>query len=164
MPFIPVGRASAIAAVGLLLAACGGSSQSAAIPTAASSVRQIGQHGKSWMLREAKSDNLLYLTFGCGGSCIVSYPTGKLVGTLSGVGDGAPCVDSIGNVYIPQQSQLQEYAHGGITPIATFNAGGFIGGCSVDATTGSVAVVYVNNGPTVAVFPKGKCQSRYLLG
>lgn len=120
-----------------------------------SAIALHADRGKSWMLPGTSSENLLYLTFGCGGTCVVSYPDGKLVGTLSGVGDAAPCADGNGNIYIPQQAQLQEYAHGGTTPIATFRAGGLIDGCSVDGTTGNVAVVYVNGGPTVAVFQNG---------
>ena len=36
--------------------------------------------GKSWMLPEAKNEDLIYATSGCGGVCMLSYPAGKLVG------------------------------------------------------------------------------------
>jgi hypothetical protein len=145
-------------AAAAMLAGCRGSQTPigalGAIPKA-SAFATHAERGKSWMKVHASNANLLYLTSGCGGTCVVSYPDGSLAGTIYGVGDAAPCADANGNVYIPQRAQLFEYAHGGTTPIATFNAQGFIAGCSVDVTTGNIAVVYVNNGPTVAVFPSG---------
>jgi hypothetical protein len=115
-------RALSICAVAALLAGCG-SRPPIGAPGAMPQAAAIAAHadrGKSWMLPGTSSENLPYLTFGCGGTCVVSYPDGKLVGTLSGVGDAGPCADGNGNIYIPQQAQLQEYAHGGTTPLATF--------------------------------------------
>ena len=97
----PLGRASPIAAVGLLLAGCGGSSQSqATIPLASSSVRQTGQHDKSWMLPEAKSKDLLYVARNSPGEISVyTYPKGKPVGAITGISGGQSgiCSDIMGN-------------------------------------------------------------------
>jgi hypothetical protein len=100
MTLFPLGRASAIGVAILLLAGCGGSSQSAGtIPQGSSAVRETVQHGKSWMLPEAKGEDLIYAVGGCGGSCIISYPKGKFVGAISGYwGNGlsADCSDDNG--------------------------------------------------------------------
>ncbi|HEY6485630.1 MAG TPA: hypothetical protein VIX83_04515 [Candidatus Cybelea sp.] len=149
MTLSSLGRASAIGVAISLLAGCGGSSQGqSSIPSTPSAIRQATHNGKSWIKPGSSSADLLYITGGCEGTCVVSYPGGTLVGSI-GFGDTAPCADSRGNVYIPQQSQVQEYPHGGTTPIATFSAGHFINGCSVDPTTGNLAVV---GGATVTVF------------
>jgi hypothetical protein len=136
----------AFAGCGSQVAPTGGAPQA---PTTAA-------HGKSWMLPEAKNEDLIYATGGCGGTCILSYPDGKLVGTLD-VGDAGVCADSAGNVFIANETNLFEYAHGGTSPIATLSvSGGVIGGCSVDATTGGIAAtVEQSNNYNVAVFPNG---------
>ncbi|MGA8796317.1 MAG: hypothetical protein WB526_04520 [Candidatus Cybelea sp.] len=57
--------------------------------------------GKSWMLAEAKHEDLLYASVtGCGGTCVYSYPNGKLVGTLD-VDGGLLCSDGSGDVFVP---------------------------------------------------------------
>jgi hypothetical protein len=70
--------------------------------------------------------------------------TGKLALTfdISGTPQGE-CVDVKGDVYIvdSQASDILEYAYGGKTPIATYpDAGASPYGCSVDPTTGDLAV------------------------
>ena len=96
---------------------------------------------------------LIYAVNGCGGTCVLSYPDGKLVGELTGVQGLAACSDSKGNVFISEQSDVVEYAHGGTSPIATYNtAYNPPSGCSVDPESGDLAVV---NGGYVAVFPAG---------
>jgi hypothetical protein len=106
------------------------------------------------MLPEASKDNLLYLSGGCGGTCVVSFPEGTLMGSLN-VGGAGACADASGNVYIASQAQLLEYAHGGTAPVATFNvSSGEVIACSVDNATGNVAVVtFESQGFNVAIFP-----------
>lgn len=70
-------------------------------------------------LRHGTSGDLIYATGACGGTCILSYPQGALVGSLN-VGDAGTCADKTGNVFIANQNSLFEYAHGGSTPIKTF--------------------------------------------
>jgi hypothetical protein len=92
------GYAGLVVAI-FLIAGCGSLGPQATIPRAASpALRQVGQHSKSWMLPEAKSKDLLYLSDNTGDQVYVfSYPSDKLVGTLTGFGSpvGA-CVDKRG--------------------------------------------------------------------
>src|SRR5262249_50697935 len=111
-------------------------------------------HGKSWMLPDAGKQWLLYVSDGSSGTVdVYNYRVraGKLYGQITGF--SAPygqCVDKSGNVYIADlgSSKIYEFAHGGTTPIATATDDyGFPIGCSVDPTTGNVAVSNFN-GPS----------------
>ena len=90
-----------------LLAGCGGSQPPIGAPGAMPQTSAIATHadrGKSWMLPEAKGEDLIYAVGGCGGTCILSYPGGKVVGAITGYDGGAyesaDCSDAKGNVYI----------------------------------------------------------------
>jgi hypothetical protein len=140
-----------------ILAGCG---RSQGAPTGAMpQALAPATHGKSWMKPEAKRDGLIYATGGCLGTCVFSYPESKLVGTLD-VGFGGSysssgdCTDGNGNIFISNNDNVFEYAHGGTTPIATLDLPGSNAiGCSVDPTTGNLAVVFSGNGKNVAIFP-----------
>lgn len=131
-------------AVALFLAACGGNS----VPQSLGNQGVVAQaHSRSWMLPEAKHDDLLYVTdngvLDDGMVHVFSYPAGKEVGTI-GVG-GNPegeCVDKAGDVWITRFSftSVVEYAHGGgqIGSVSTYP--NFPWGCAVDPTTGNLAV------------------------
>ena len=58
------------------------------------------------------------------------------------------CVDKKGDVWVVNNSSasLVEYKHGGKTPIATLYGISFPIGCSVDPTTGDLAVANYGNG------------------
>ena len=152
---------SGICAAAALLAACGGSQPPIGAPGAMPQTRAIAAHaerGGSWMRREAKSGALLYATGGCSGTCVLSYPAGKVVGSLATSGQSV-CTDSSGNVFITQSSQVVEYAHGGTSPIATLSLpGGDATGCSVDRTTGNLAVVFFGSEGNVAIFAGARGQ------
>ena len=143
-----------------LLSGCGASQPpSVASPSATLQGRAIATrsaHRGSWMLPEATQGDLIYATGACGGTCILSYPDGTLVGSLN-VGDGGACSDTSGNVYIASENSLFEFAHGGDSPVKTFTvSGGVIDACSVDPTTGNVAVAVGQlHDYDVAVFPSG---------
>jgi len=99
------------------------------------------------------SGALVYAAGGCGGTCVLSYATGQLVASLPTPGDGI-CSDSNGNVFISNNNEVVEYAHGGTEPIATLSLPGTdAAGCSVDPTTGNLAVVFINAEDDIAVFP-----------
>jgi hypothetical protein len=142
-----------------MLAGCGGSqppmSAPGAMPQTYARATQADR-AKSWMLPEAKGEDLVYVTGGCGGTCVVSYPAGKIVGSLNvgyGLNSGV-CSDSQGNVYVADDTEVIEYAHGGTTQIGTFDlpgSGGSAAGCSVDPTTGKLAVMFGG----VAIFTPG---------
>jgi hypothetical protein len=142
--------ALAIGAAAALLTGCGGSTS----PFSPSSIQPnaIGRslasgHSRSWMSPAAKvAKQLLYvsnLNNSQGTINVYSYSKEQLVGQLSGIdGPVGMCVDSSGDVFIPQRfsGSVYEYAHGGTTPIATLNDGYESGTCSIDPTTGNLAV------------------------
>jgi hypothetical protein len=105
------------------------------------------------------SGALIYATGGCGGTCVLSYPQGKVVGALSTSASGV-CADSSGNIFIPEYNQVLEYAHGGTSPIATLSLpGNNSRGCAVDPTTGNLAVVvYGTSVSAVAIFSGARGQ------
>jgi len=100
---------------------------------------------------------------------VYTYPQGKHAGKLTGFfGPQGECSDSNGDVFIVTITSLSEhsttvyeYAHGGSTPIATLSEPGEGYGCSIDPTTGNLAVanLYDETNPygpdygDVAVFP-----------
>jgi hypothetical protein len=134
-------RAGALA---FLLAGCGGYPAPVA-PVAASHAREAAARVAS-----DSSGDLLYVAepdqdF----AYLYSYPKGRLVRRITSGISGAlgMCTDAAGNVYITNTltSAVVEYAHGAASPLATFyenpGKGGQPNGCSVDPTTGSLAVV-----------------------
>ncbi|MGB7016674.1 MAG: hypothetical protein WBD69_12090, partial [Candidatus Cybelea sp.] len=95
-----------------MLAGCGGSQTPTGAPGATPQASAIATHadrGKSWMLPGASRAALLYAPVGCGGTCVISYPDLKLVGSLSTPGDGI-CSDSQGNIFLPSGATVTEYA------------------------------------------------------
>jgi len=132
----------------LALAACGPSTQgrgTALVPWSAAPAGG-GTHGKSWMLPEAKSKNLIYLV--AGSSVLVYSYAGKRVGDLEPFNSPGLCSDPQGDVWITNEDQISEYAHGGTTPIAEltppppFQAIS----CAVDPTTNDLAVTLDHSG------------------
>ncbi len=131
-----------------LLAGCGGSQPPIGAPSAMPQSRAIAQRagrGGSWMLPEAKGEDLLYAGNKISRVNVFSYPAGKLVGTLSESAYSF-CSDKNGNIFVVQplgsQSEILEYAHGGAEPIQTlYDANAVAVACSVDPTTGNLAVI-----------------------
>jgi hypothetical protein len=112
-----------------LLASCSGSQPSISAPTAMSQVHAIASASdrvKSWMLPEAKNNDLLYVSDPDSPSVVYvySFPRGRQVGELSGFASGySPwglCTDKTGDVFVttvhtsssPYDSLIYEYAHG----------------------------------------------------
>jgi len=127
----------------------------------------------SWMDRDAASRaSLLYVTDAADGDVyVLSLPTGKLVGKLTGfnqpLGD---CTDKQGDVFIAdsQGANVREFKHGAKQPFNVLNDSGYYPlGCSVDPTTGNVAVTNIignaNGLPpgNVAVYRKAKGSPKY---
>jgi hypothetical protein len=98
--------------------------------------------------REAvQGRNLLYAsTLGDKPVYVYTFPGGKMIGLLNGpIGPRGMCVDRSSDIFTPFiyiPGGVYEFAHGGGTPIAYL---GFPydgeNGCSVDPTTGDLAVV-----------------------
>ena len=150
-----------------MLAGCGGSQPPIGAPDGMPQTSAIATHadrGTSWMLPEAKSEDLLYVTdsgygsFGDGGSVSVfSYPHGGVVGDLTAFSSpNGACVDKAGNVFISDinEREIFEYAHGGSQPIRTLGDAQQPNGCSVDPRTGNLAVANIDG--SVAIYRKGK--------
>jgi DNA-binding beta-propeller fold protein YncE len=166
-----------ICAAVAMLAGCSGS-QSAISPMATvQNVRTHADRGRSWMAPGAKSGGLLYVSDqgGARGKMdvyVFSYPHGTLVGTLTGFDEpSGECSDKAGNVFIVNAfgQDILEYAHGGTSPIHTFDdANEYPSGCSVDPTTGNLAVTNYCEGTiscagpgSVSFFASGKKPKQY---
>jgi hypothetical protein len=132
-----------------MLAGCGGSQP--LIGARGATPQTLATHadrGKSWMLPETKSGDLLYVSsFYSGNVYVYSYPQRKLVGTLTGfISPAGECSDSAGDVFITAYSNISgngstiyEYAHGGTSPVATLSDSGDAWGCAIDPATGNLA-------------------------
>lgn len=124
----------------------------------------------SWMLPEAKNEELLYVAnYYTNVVRVYSYPAGKLVGSLTTdiyVPDGV-CVDKQNDVWIVNNAeasggaQVVEYKHGGTKPLATLEDRlEYSETCSVDPTTGNLAVTnygdYANGPGSVSIYTHAK--------
>jgi hypothetical protein len=100
----------------------------------------------TWITTGASAQNLLYISSGGADDVrVYSYPAGKEVGKLNGFqAPAGVCADPAGDVWIVESasSRIVEYAHGGKKPKATLTDSGALDllGCSVDSTTGNLAV------------------------
>lgn len=126
--------------------------------------------GASWMLPEAKSaSQLLYIAdYQSNEVSVVKLPQGKLVGTLSGFdGPFGECTDSAGDVFIAdlEAAQIWEYAHGAKSPKNILSDRGYYPlGCSIDPTTGNLAVTneIATSGPgNIAIYANASGQPKF---
>lgn len=108
--------------------------------------------GRSWISAKAVPDNLWYVadTFA---SSILIFSWRKLspAGAITGLSEPYTfCVDKAQDVYIADFGlrEVLEYAHGGTTPIKTLASNGLAIACSVDPTTGNLAVVNFEGYPS----------------
>jgi hypothetical protein len=129
-----------------MLAGCGGSQPPIGARAAMPKRLAITTHadrGTSWMLPEAKGENLLYASdiyelTNLGQVIVFTYPGGRVVGTLTNfINPAGECVDAVGDVWISDGQGLHEYAHGGTEPIANLTSN--VQGCSVDPNSGNLA-------------------------
>lgn len=102
---------------------------------------------KSWMSTDAaKIEKLLYVSDDDTNDVYVyNYETRESVGVLTGFDSPyGQCVDKVGDVYLTSSlgstGSIIEYAHGGTTPIKTLGTDGHPIGCSIDPTSGNLAV------------------------
>jgi hypothetical protein len=100
----------------------------------------------SWMSLGAAAQNLLYVSDGGANSVdVYSYPAGIRAGKLTALNSPSGlCLGTAGAVWVVVSgaSKIVEYAHAGTTPEATLTVAGasYLLGCSVDPTTGNLAV------------------------
>jgi hypothetical protein len=140
-----------ICAAAAILAGCGGSPIALAPGENPQNVMITDRavRAGSWMLSEATSNELVYVSEGNGVG--VYSITGKSVGMLKGFSNPGICSDTQGNIWVTYGGSLLEYSHGGTVPIAqAYLPSGFRAfSCAVDPTTGDLAVTDQGN---VAIF------------
>ena len=132
-----------------MLAGCGGSQPPIGAPGAMPQTTAIAtdaDRGKSWMLPEAKGENLLYVADYGVGVIVYSYRPSRIkyVGLLSTPSQAqGECVDKAQNIFVTAGPYgIFEYAHGGTSPIAILGSPDVEPlNCSIDPTTGDLAVV-----------------------
>jgi hypothetical protein len=155
------GRLIAMLVAGPPLAACGVSQPPIGTPGTIPQNRAVtaqAARGDSWMLPEARGRNLLYISKpfypGARDVYVYTYPSGKLVGMLGGLGEPeGECVDKAGNVFVADVSSVYEYPHGDTSPIAAINSPDGAGACSIDPTSEKLAVTGgTGSGAVVAIF------------
>jgi len=122
-----------------MLSGCGGSPSPAPIVPATSLAP--AHHAAK------KSGPLLYVV-GQKGVYVLDFPSGKLQATIQEQGYAA-CSDKKGHVFIAGDHGLDEFSHGGTTPIAHLVLPYTTNGCSFDPTTQTLAAT---SGGYVAVF------------
>ncbi len=154
-----------VALAAAVLAGCGNGASQAGLGSSLPAMRSASQfnfgrpqsvhsdHTRSRMAPGAKAQNLLYVSdVGTNDVYVYSFPKLKLEGTLTGFATPfGECVDKAGNVFITNFNtrQIFEYAHGGTNRIATLSDPGYYPtGCSVDPTTGNLAVTNYSNSDT----------------
>jgi len=125
-----------------------------------------GPAGPSWMLPEAKSETLLYVSDLYNNVVYAySYPKLKPVGELTTdmLSPDGLCTDKKGDLFVvnntPNDNDIVEFAHGGTTPLQTLVDPAQIGvACSVDPVTGNLAVTNIENisfgAGSISIYPK----------
>jgi hypothetical protein len=129
---------AAFAALSLICAGCGYSGA----PDANASGTHAGAEAPA---PDVSHDELLYVTDAHDDYVyMISLPSGKLVGKLTGFNQPAgDCVDAAGDVFIvdSHHSEIREYKHGAKSAFNVLNDHPYVPvGCSVDRMTGNLAV------------------------
>lgn len=163
MTYLALKRAGSVAGIAWLLAACAG----LATPPASAPQQDRG----SWISSDASKGPLLYATDAADNIVyIVSLPSGRLVGKLTGfdqpVGD---CVDVKGDVFIAdsQHHQIVAYRHAAREAYEVLSDQGYYPiGCAIDPVTGNLAVANCcaesgSSGGNVAIYAKAKGSAKY---
>jgi hypothetical protein len=155
-----------VCAASVLLSGCGNGSQLGSNPVQQNLAlidRGAGAHtasGRSWIAPEAKKSDLAYISnFYSGTILAFTYPGGKYVGAISSDDPQGECTSqtSKGNWWVVASGadEVLEYAHAGTSPLKTLSEDvGEPAGCTVDPTTGNLAVTILGAG-YVLVFTAG---------
>ncbi|MGA8576027.1 MAG: hypothetical protein WB609_10165 [Candidatus Cybelea sp.] len=147
MKHLDLGRYALIScAAAAMLAGCSGTQAGQPIPTPGLSANLATTQKMS-----RSSGDLLYVSDGVNDVRVFTIPQGNLVQILTSVSrPQLQCSDENGNVFIGDSSggKLVEFAHGGKNPINILYLNHYVipGGCSVDSTTGDVAVAGFRDG------------------
>lgn len=113
------------------------------------------------MSPEARGQNLLYISdLGANSVIVYTYPKGKLVGEITDFGSVATlCANNAGDVFVVDEAgPVDVYAHGGTSPIRRLQSSGAPNGCSLDPTSGNLAVTNQSSllYGTVSIYAKAK--------
>ena len=166
----------AVAAAAMLASCSGASEPQLSDPGRTQPLRRLGaavtlHPGKrpSWMAAEAKKADLLYIVDVVAEDVdVFTYPAGKLVGTLTGFDEpNSACSDKSGDVFIVNTYALDiiEYAHGSAKPKAILKGDPeYPNDCSVDPTTGDLAVTNTNTQGSIAIFKHARGKPEFLEG
>lgn len=131
------GRALGVGFAVVLLSGCGAT----VAPTTGAPMSRSGERGSIRTM--TASQDLMYVIRGHKHGAAVymfSYPQDQREGTLSGLTKPTGlCSDSNGDVFVTEDGEVLEYAHGATTPMQTLSAIGNF--CSWDTSTGNLAVV-----------------------
>jgi hypothetical protein len=151
---------SLLAAFALLgiLCACGSPNSTAA------SLPAMGDDAPLITHRNASSDKVLLVTdVGTNEAYIVSYPSGKLLHTLTGFDEPqGTCSDGKGNFWVTSaiDESTIEYSSDGTQLGTLYDDNNFPTGCAYDPKTGNLAVTNIiatNDNPGgVAIYTKGQ--------
>jgi hypothetical protein len=151
-----------VGALATIFTGCGGSQPPIGAPGAMATGTQPDRW---WAVRRATSSDLLYVIGGDSRIYMLSYPGGDPLESFSVRFPNQLCSDNQGNVFVTLNSpsagsQISEYPHGAMTPIKTLSdPGDGAIGCSVDPTTGNLAVANGGNGTArnanVVIYPGG---------
>jgi hypothetical protein len=151
-------RAFGIGFVVALLAGCGAqNAMTGAVPQGVTPM-QTRAHQAS-----GSSGDLLYIIGGSPSNTLITiltYPQYQPFGTIKIFGPDAVCADMSGNVWVTTGYRyLYKYAHGQSKRIAKLDIGNSnapLLGCSVDPTTGNLAVVVPHSGVAIFSNARGK--------
>jgi hypothetical protein len=153
--------------IAALLPGCGGSQLPIAAPNSMSQSRVAtgAARGGSWMLREAKSEDLVYVATSGSTVTAYAYKTGKEVGALTGFTLAwGLCTGQYGKVFVVDYGsfKIYEYLHGGTKPINVLQSPGWSFSCAVDPTTGDLAVTNggISGGGDLAVWKQATGQPK----
>ncbi len=138
-----------------MLSGCGGSQPPVGAPGAMpyGATSGITAHSIPTAGKDAWSGDLLYVATG-GDVYVLSYPSGKVVGRL-GVSAYSLCSGKRGNVFLVGGDQtVAEYSHSGKL-VETLSIYDVPSGCSVDPTTGNLAVPTYDYS-CVYIYPRAK--------
>jgi hypothetical protein len=158
-----------------LLAGCGGSQPSFGTPGVGTESTGTAKHAGPG--RKTRSGELLYVfqeSSGSGKVYVITFPQGTVIGTgtFAYLPDGS-CSDASGDVFVTTRTasdtgEIDEFMHGGTTPVSTLSDSGDPQGCSVDVA-GDLAVANSYDasapghpGPDVAIYAGAQGQpTRY---
>jgi hypothetical protein len=131
--------------LGLALALLAGCSGAQGVAPNAVILAQQSRASTSRINAPAFRGNLVYLAV-YGGVSVYSYPGGKHIRTLTGHKHPVTlCSDTGGNIWVidsdsHNHSVLLKYAHGGSEPMASLQLSEHVDACSVDPSSGNLAV------------------------